>query len=892
MPNLIIGSRGSRLALWQSNWVKDRLEETYSGLVINIEIIKTTGDKLTEASLAQIGGKGVFTKEIEEALLDYRIDLAVHSLKDLPTSLPPGLHIAAITEREDVRDALIVREALRASVKSTEELPEGARVGTSSLRRASQLRNARPDLRIIELRGNVETRLRKLDEGDYDAIILASAGLNRLGFDYRVTAYLSTTEMLPAVGQGALGIEARVDDHRANLLLEVLNHQPTRYAAEAERAVLRSLGGGCAVPIAAFAHIKKNRISQKLVVDALVSDVEGRRLIRHQVGGPVQQAEELGAKLAEMLIEAGARELLPRIGSQTPLGVQTANGAADVEILAESLAQAPIAAPPEDGATNYSAESYASVATPEGGTTNYSAESYASITATPEGGGPNYYAPPEGGSPNYYAPPEGETPNYFAESLAPIAAPEEGTPNELESFAPNTAPHEVGTTNEFADMEASVDSSAQAPAATPPEGGDPGYLETPPEFGAPNELGYLVAPPEGGTPNELATPPEDWTPSYLVAPPDGGIPNEPGSVEAGLESFAQAPIAAPEGGTPNELAAAPEVGILNELAAAPEGATLDDLTPPGIEAPAARPTLAGDETANSISVSTSLLENEIQAKAAKAEIGGARLPLTGRRVIVTRAVKQSGEMTRALEAVGAEVVQCPTIEIREPSDWAQLDWALIHLSWYDWLVFTSANGVEYFLRRLDALGHGRAELISHRVCAVGSKTADKLKSENISVDLTPERFTAEAVVEEFIKRFGVRHRLRGSRMLLPASRTTRDVIRPALEKIGVYVEVVEAYQTVTPATNGVAVARVLRDAEADYIVFTSPSTVANLAAILETDQLTPQLANTRVACIGPVTAEAARLHGLTVHIQPEEHTGRAIVTAIVADSVERRPAAS
>ena len=249
-------------------------------------------------------------------------------------------------------------------------------------------------------------------------------------------------------------------------------------------------------------------------------------------------------------------------------------------------------------------------------------------------------------------------------------------------------------------------------------------------------------------------------------------------------------------------------------------------------------------------------------------------------------------MTRALETAGAEVILCPTIEIREPSDWAQLDWALIHLSWYDWLVFTSANGVEYFLRRLDALGHGRAELIPHRVCAVGSKTAEKLMSENITVDLTPERFTAEAVVEEFIKRFGVRQRLRGSKMLLPASRTTRDVIRPAMEKIGVYVEVVEAYQTVTPATNGVAVARLLRDAEADYIIFTSPSTVANLATILETDHLTPQLADTRVACIGPVTAEAARLHGLTVHIQPEEHTGRAIVSAIVNDSSERPAAVS
>jgi hydroxymethylbilane synthase len=626
MPNLIIGSRGSKLALWQTNWVKSQIEKFHPGLVVEIEIIKTTGDKLTEASLAQIGGKGVFTKEIEEALLRRRVDLAVHSLKDLPTTLPDGLHIAAITEREDVRDALIVRDALRESVRSIRDLPEGARVGTSSLRRASQLRHQRPDLRIVELRGNVETRLRKLEEGDYDAIILASAGLNRLGFSDRITAHLALSEMLTAVGQGALGIETRTDDQRANLLLEALNHAPTRYSTEAERAVLRNLGGGCAVPIAAFGHIRKNRKGQKLILNALVADAEGQRVIRQQISGPPERAEELGAELAESLIAAGARELLPRVGGQPQWLNQTIPGA--------------------DETSN--------AKPPKGRTTN--AE-----------------------------PPEGRTTN--------------------------------------------------------------------------------AEPPEGGEPNTV------------------------------------------------------------------------------------------------------------------------RLPLAGLRVVVTRAIKQSGEITLALERLGAEVISCPTIEIREPANWAQLDRALIHLSWYDWLVFTSANGVEYFLRRLDELGHGRAELAPHKVCAVGRKTAEKLKGENIPVDLTPERFSAEAVVEEFIKRYGVRQRLLGSRMLLPASRTTRDVIRPALEKIGVYVEVVEAYQTVLPATTGQEVSKLFGAPGVDYIIFTSPSTVANLAALLETDHLAPQLANTRVACIGPVTAETAQLHGLTVHIQPEEHTGQAIVEAIVADSL-------
>jgi hydroxymethylbilane synthase len=691
MPNLIIGSRGSKLALWQSNWVKERLEEVYEGLSVSIEIIKTTGDKLTEASLAQIGGKGVFTKEIEDALLDRKVDLAVHSLKDLPTTLPEGLHIAAITEREDVRDALIVSEDLRKYIiNSIEDLPRNARVGTSSLRRASQLRHARPDLEIIELRGNVDTRLRKLYEGDYDAIILASAGLRRLGFDHVIAAYLSTTEMLTAVGQGALGIETRSDDQRANMLLEVLNHQPTRYATEAERAVLRSLGGGCAVPIAAFAHFKKNRISHKLVVEALVADVEGRSLIRRQISGQAQEAESLGSTLAEILVEAGARDLLPRIGGgKTSDPAQAADG--------EIGAVTPVEEPPA------------------------------------------------------------------------IATPPDG---------------EIGT------------------GAT---------IEPPPAIMTPSEAEHDFKTENGVAPTALPAP--------LI-----------------MEAAETGPAIKYENG------ASPAIVVLSE------GADINT------------------------------------------ENGGASGPLHGLRVIVTRAVKQSGEMKRLLEALGAEVIPCPTIEIKEPSSWEQLDRALVHLSWYDWLVFTSVNGVEYFLGRMDTLGHGRGELGFHRICAVGRKTAEKLERENLMVDMTPERFTAEALVEEFTARFA-HQRLYGSRMLLPASRATRDVIRPAMEKIGVYVEVVEAYQTVMPAAKSENVGRLFRSAVADYIIFTSPSTVANLAAILETDYLRPHLVNARVACIGPVTADAARSHGLTVHIQPEEHTGQAIVTAIVADSAEKRSAA-
>src|SRR2546423_9836412 len=251
----IIGSRGSKLALWQANWVQAQLTALRPEANVRIEIFKTSGDVMRDVPLAVSGGKGAFTKELEEALLDRRIDIAVHSLKDLPTILPDGLVISAITERADPHDALVLRADASQTDATLRSLPEGAIVGTSSLRRQAQLRFLRPDVQIRDVRGNVDTRLRKLDEGQYDALILASAGLRRLGFAARISASVSPDVMLPAVGQGALGIETRAADADTNTLIELLDDAPTRAACTAERALLRALGGGCQVPIAAHASV-------------------------------------------------------------------------------------------------------------------------------------------------------------------------------------------------------------------------------------------------------------------------------------------------------------------------------------------------------------------------------------------------------------------------------------------------------------------------------------------------------------------------------------------------------------------------------------------------------------------------------------------------------------
>jgi len=302
---LIIGSRGSKLALWQANHIKGKLSELQPNLEIHVEIIKTTGDVRPDP-LSVIGGQGVFTKELEDSLLKGQIDLAVHSLKDLPTVLPEQLVIAAIGQREDARDALVLPANANASIDSLKTLVDQALVGTSSQRRVAQLKALRHDVSVKDVRGNVDTRLRKLDDGQYDALILAAAGLTRLGLKDRISTYISTNEILPAVGQGALGIEVRASDHATVELVGKLTHRATELACLAERSFLKSLGGGCQLPIAAHATVD----GPHLLLEGLVALPDGSRIIREQISGSPTRAEELGRDLATLLILQGAHSIL------------------------------------------------------------------------------------------------------------------------------------------------------------------------------------------------------------------------------------------------------------------------------------------------------------------------------------------------------------------------------------------------------------------------------------------------------------------------------------------------------------------------------------------------------------------------------------------------------
>ncbi|NNJ99800.1 MAG: hydroxymethylbilane synthase [Desulfatitalea sp.] len=307
MPRTLrIGTRGSQLALWQARWVQSAIQTHWPQIHVELSIIKTTGDKIIDRPLSQVGGKGLFVKEIEEALLAERVDLAVHSMKDMPAEIPAGLAVGAVPARENPQDALVSDH-----YGALDELPQGARVGTSSLRRAAQLLHQRPDLKIVPLRGNLGTRLKKLTDTDLDAVILAAAGLRRLGLADRITLLLSAEQMLPAVGQGALCIQTRDGDPLVSPVLGPLDDADARTAIAAERAFLTRLEGGCQIPLAGFAQVSGKRVT----MTGLVAEPDGRTIIRESAEAPVEAATGMGKALAETLLARGADKILESLQS-------------------------------------------------------------------------------------------------------------------------------------------------------------------------------------------------------------------------------------------------------------------------------------------------------------------------------------------------------------------------------------------------------------------------------------------------------------------------------------------------------------------------------------------------------------------------------------------------
>lgn len=562
-----IGTRGSALALAQAGWVRRKLEEAYPGLKVQTIKIKTSGDRFLTSPIKAIEGKGIFVKEIEDALLQEKIDLAVHSMKDLPTEIPAGLTITAITEREDPRDALV-----SAYKRLLKDLPAGSKVGTGSLRRQTQILHHRPDLVVVPIRGNVDTRLKKLDRGEVDGLIMAVAGLKRIGHQDRISEYLSLDVCLNAVAQGALGLETR-DGDPVNQMVAFLHHHPSAMEVVAERAFLRRLGGGCQIPVGARGYVEGDRI--KLM--GVVGDASGKRLVRGEVEGKAEDAESLGEELAERLLSQGADELL--------------NG--------------------------------------------------------------------------------GE-----------------------------------------------VDSKGKAK------------------------------------------------------------------------------------GNPK--------------------------------------------------------------------------PLLGRCIMITRPRIQSGSFVRGLEELGSEVIECPTIEIIPPDSYVPLDRTIQDLEEYDWIVFTSVNGVKEFLNRLQYLGKDSAALEGIRLAAIGPETAREMASHGIQVEFVPAEYRAEGILHGLNPA-----EVEGKRFLLPRAATARDILPRTLKEWGAEVDVVQAYRTVPAKGSAAILSGVLSENKVDMVTFTSSSTVRYFVDLLSPVDLKKFCKSVAVACIGPITKGTAESNKVRVDVLAKEYTVSGLIEAIV-----------
>ncbi len=562
-----IGTRGSALALAQAGWVRRKLEEAYPGLKVETIKIKTSGDRFLTSPIKAIEGKGIFVKEIEDALLQEKIDLAVHSMKDLPTEVPAGLTLTAIPEREDPRDALV--STYRRGLK---DLPAGSKVGTGSLRRQTQILHHRPDLVVVPIRGNVDTRLKKLDRGEVDGLVMAVAGLKRIGRQDRISEYLSLDVCLNAVAQGALGLETR-DGDPVNQMVAFLHHEPSAMEILAERAFLRRLGGGCQIPVGARGYVDGNQI--KLM--GVVGDARGKRLVRGEVEGKLEDAESLGEELAERLLGQGADELL---------------------------------------------------------------------------------------------------------------------------------------------NEGKVESEGKAK------------------------------------------------------------------------------------------------GISN--------------------------------------------------------------PLLGRCIMITRPRLQSGSFVRGLEELGSEVIECPTIEIIPPESYVPLDRTIQVLEEYDWIVFTSVNGVKEFLNRLQYLGKDGSALEGIRLAAIGPETAKEIASHGIQVEFVPAEYRAEGILHGLDPA-----EVEGKRFLLPRAATARDILPRTLKKWGAEVDVVQAYRTVPAKGSAAILSGVLSDNKVDMVTFTSSSTVKHFVDLLSPVDLRKFCNIVAVACIGPITKGTAESNRIRVDVLAKEYTVSGLIEAIV-----------
>lgn len=805
MRNIILGTRASKLALAQVEEIKRALEKLDPDLEVILKRIKTRGDILKDWMPGRgLEEKGLFVKEIEDALLDCKIDLAVHSMKDVPVELPPGLAIAAITKRVDPRDVLISRDGLL-----LDELPRDARIGTSSPRRKLQLVFYQKHLQIVPLRGNLDTRLRKLKEKKIDAIVVAAAGLVRLGWQNRITQYLPYQIMLPAGGQGALGIEIRQADEDIKRILQPLNHDDSRIAVTAERCFLRGMGGGCQMPIAVFGQVQEGEITLKAVIVA--SNRE--RILSEEMKGSSKNPEELGMELADKVRAMGFKK-----------------------------------------------------------------DSSSFVFENPRLSGRVYLVGAGPGDPGLIS-----LKGIECISKADVIIYDRLVNKRLLGYVKDKCklvymgklPGESLSQAQINEM--MVREARKGKTVVRLKGGDPflfgrGGEEV--EFLAQNNIGFEIVP---------------GISSALAAPMYAGIPvtyrkfsscltivtgHEDPSKERPVVNWAN--LARQEG----TLVILMGLANLSQIAKKLISAGKSKNTPCAI--------INWGTTPNQKVIEGPLGDIVEKARGARppgviviGEVVGLRgklnwfekKPLFGKRVLITRPAAQAKSLVGLLEERGSEVVEFPTIEISSLSNYRKLDLAIEKLADYDWVIFSSPNGVDHFWKRMNVAGKDARFLSKLNIGAIGPKTAANLRHMGIIVDFLPDEYSSEGIIEG-IEKLGIK----GKRILLPRADIAPSFLPEGLRKLGARVEEVAAYRTELSSGGNSAIIRdSLRKGKIDIIIFTSSSTVNNFIKLVGDIDL----AGARVACIGPITAREAEKSGMKPDIIPEEHTMEGLVEEII-----------
>ncbi len=800
-----MGTRASKLALRQAEEVKGDLEKSDPGLKVIFKTIKVKGDVLKDwrpgtGSLE----KGLFVKEIEDALLAGEIDLAVHSMKDVPTELPQGLMIAAITKRVDPRDVLISRDGLL-----LDELSQNIRVGTSSLRRKLQLLFYRRDLQIVPLRGNLDTRLRKLKEKEIDAIIVAAAGLIRLGWQNRTTQYLPCEIMLPAGGQGALGIEVREEDEEIRRILEPLNDDDSQVAITAERHFLHRLGGGCQVPVATLGQVQ----GEKLSLEALVSTSNGERTVRQKMEGSSKNPEKVGLELAEEMLSkglkktssgftfqnthSGGRVYLVGAGPGDP-GLITLKGVecikkADIVIYDRLINRKILGYAKDDCKFVY-------VGKLRGESSSQARINEMMVREAKRGW---IVVRLKGGDP-FLLGRGAEEVEFLADSNIDF----EVIPGISSALAAPTYAGIPLTHRKF---------SSSLIIAT-------GH-EDPQKKRSGVDWAHLAK--------------ENGTLVILM-----GLANFPqiarNLIRGGKKENTPCAIVC-WGTTPKQKVVKGTLGEMMENA--------KRLKPPGV-----------------------IIVGEVVSLREKLD-WFEKKPLFGKEVLITRPASQAKNLVGLLEDQGAEVIEFPTIRIASLDGSRELDLAIEKLADYDWIVFTSPNGVDHFWRRMEMKGKDARSLYKLKIGGIGPKTALRLQNRGITADLLPDEYSTEGILKSFR-----RLKVKGQRILLPRANIAPSRLPNGLKKLGARVQEVAVYETELPEAGDLTTLRnKFRDRKIDIVAFTSSSTVRNFIKLIgDVD-----MGGARIACIGPVTASEAEKSGIRPDIVPQEYTIEGLVEEIV-----------